>query len=357
MIFTGPLKGSGKAVRGLVRHTAALLAVWLLSLQVQAQDNEAMPWFRETPDRDKYLLILAGPGATPEAQQRFADWATRLDELGETTLGYPPENITLLSGEGSGAAFGGERVDGGTNRDVVRARLDSLTERAREGDQLTIVLLGHGSGRFGEARFNNAGPDITASQFAAWLDAFEGVDLAVINTTSASYPFSEALSRPGRVIISATRSRAERYDTRFPAFLIAALEEHAADVDRNGQLSLLEVFNFARRSVTDWYEEEGRLATEHAVIDDTGDGNFVAEPEPREGDGLLSQVAYIDTVQRTMQDLSPDERRLRTRMQELEREVVLLRGRKSDYLESEYWQRMETLLVDLARTTRRFDDQ
>lgn len=318
-------------------------------------DNEEMAWFRETPEREKFLLIIGGPGATPTARQRFAGWSAELHDL-FPTLGYREEHITLLFDEGATEAAPGQRVDGSSRQEDVSAHLEDIAGRAAPGDQLTIILLGHGSSRFGEARINNAGPDITASEFAAMLDPLDGVDIALINTTSASYPFSEALSAPGRVIISATRSPAERYDTMFTEFLIAALEERNADLDRNGQLSLLEVFNHTRRSVEAWYEEQGRLATEHAVMDDTGDGNFVAEPEPLEGDGLLAEVAYLDTLQMSREQLSPQARELRTRMQELERSVVLLRGRKTDYLESEYWQRMESLLIELAQATRRFHE-
>lgn len=353
----------------LIRLIAAGIVVAVLgSVTAEAQDNgvpsrqgpdgidnEEMPWFRETPDREKFLLIISGPGATPAARQRFAGWTAELHDL-FPTLGYQEEHITLLFDEGATDAAPGQRVDGSSRREDVASRLEDIAARAVPGDQLTVILVGHGSSRFGEARLNNAGPDITASEFAAMLDPLEGVDIAVINTTSASYPFSEALSAPGRVILSATRSPAERYDTMFTEFLIEALEDRSADLDRNGQLSLLEVFNHTRRSVEAWYEEQGRLATEHAVMDDSGDGNFVAEPEPLEGDGLLAEVAYLDTLQMSREQLSPQARELRTRMQELERSVVLLRGRKNDYLESEYWQRMESLLVELAQATRRFHE-
>jgi hypothetical protein len=43
-------------------------------------------------------------------------------------------------------------------------------------------------------------------------------------------------------------------------------------------------------------------------------------------------------------------------MQELERSVFILRSRKADYLEADYWQEMEALLLELARTTGQFND-
>jgi hypothetical protein len=43
-------------------------------------------------------------------------------------------------------------------------------------------------------------------------------------------------------------------------------------------------------------------------------------------------------------------------MQDLERAVFLLRGQKANYLEEDYWTRMETLLIDLARKTGRYNE-
>lgn len=362
------MKGVAHRLIGLMAVGMVMLGAVLGSASSQAQDsgmssrpgpdgidNEEMPWFRETPERDKFLLVIAGPGATPAARQRFAAWSAELHDL-FPALGYHEDNITVLSGEGASDAAAGQRVDGASRKEDVAFHMENFAERAAPGDQLTVIFIGHGSSRFGEARINNAGPDIRASEFAAMLEPMEGVDIAVINTTSASYPFSEALAAPGRVIISATRSPAERYDTMFPEFLIEALQGRSADLDRNDRLSLLEVFNYARRSVEAWYEEQGRLATEHAVLDDSGDGNFVAEPQPLDGNGLLAEVAYLDALQMAREQLPPQALALRTRMQELERSVVLLRGRKGDYLESEYWQRMESLLVELAQATRRFNE-
>lgn len=319
-------------------------------------DDEAMPWFRETPDRNKFLLVVGGPGATTTAGRRFARWSAELHDLFAAELGYSENRITLLFDEGRTDVEPGDRVDGSSRREDIVSHMERLAVHMKPGDQLTVILIGHGSSRFGEARMNIAGKDITASEFATLLEPMGGIDIVVINTTSASHPFAEALSAPGRVIISATRSPAERHDTMFTGFLIEALDGHAADVDRNGQLSLLEVFNHTRRSVGDWYEDQDRLAPEHAVMDDSGDGHFVSEPDPLQGSGLLAGVAYLDTLRMSRERLSSEARSLRARMQELERSVVLLRGRKADYLEDEYWQRMESLLIELARTTRRFHE-
>ena len=179
----------------------------------------------------------------------------------------------------------------------------------------------------------------------------------IVNTTSASYGFSAALSSEGRVVISSTRSPSERYDPVFARYFIEALDSRNGDRDKNNRVSMLEAFNYARANVEQWYEQQGRLASEHAGLDDNGDALFSLNPTMNEADGRLAEIAYIDTLQDNSQDLSPAARQLKAHMQEMERAVFILRGRKADFLEADYWQQMEQLLIELARTTGQFNAQ
>jgi len=336
----------------------ALLSVLLWSstpVNAQSLDNEDMPWFREHPEKQKFAVILTGAAATDDIRRRFRQWSVDLHDVLVEQYGYGTDHVILLLDDGENIGDAGERVNGGTSLDEIYDAFDALLPQVSEGDQISVFMIGHGTSSSGEAKFNNVGPDITGAEFAAILDEFSAQDIVVINTTSASFEFSRALSAPGRIIISATRSRAERYDPIFAGYLIRGLNEHAADIDRNGRVSLLELFNYATRNVARWYDEAGRLSTETAVIDDTGNGMFSREPGPRESDGLLAEIAYVDAIQADDGKQSPEAMTVRAQMQELERAVVLLRGQKDNYLENDYWSRLETLLVDLARATRRYN--
>jgi hypothetical protein len=48
---------------------------------------------------------------------------------------------------------------------------------------------------------------------------------------------------------------------------------------------------------------------------------------------------------------------LKSKVQEVERAVFILRGRKADFLEDDYWSQMEDLLIELARTTGQYNEQ
>ena len=105
-----------------------------------------------------------------------------------------------------------------------------------------------------------------------------------------------------------------------------------------------------------WYEEQGRLASEHAGLDDNGDALFSLDPVVDSADGRLAEIAYIDAAVDEVFGLSPQARELKFQMQNLERDIFVLRGRKQDFLESDYWLEMESLLVELAIATGQFEE-
>src|SRR5205085_9215185 len=121
------------------------------------------------------------------------------------------------------------------------------------------------------AKFNLRGPDFSPSELAAWLKPIER-PLAIIDCSSSSGPFLNELSGPHRSVITAAKSGSEFNYARFGDFISSAIVDRKADLDKDDQTSLLEAFLLASASVREFYAGEGRLATEHALIDDNGDG-------------------------------------------------------------------------------------
>ena len=333
----------------------ALLGFYQISF---AQDAEtAAQYFTNNPNSDKYAVIMVGPTVGDENKQRFRQWAFSLHDILARDYGYSSEAITLLHDRGEKAGTGSERIDGATDQAGIVAAFTSLAGKVETGDQVTVFLIGHGSGADEEAKFNIVGPDMTGAQFAEILDQFDQQNIVVVNSTSASYGFSAALSGEGRVVISATRSPSEKFDPIFSRYFIEALDGRNGDRDKNNRVSMLEAFNYAKASVDLWYEEQGRLASEHAGLDDNGDSLFSLSPVIADADGRLAEIAYIDSLVDESANLSSAALALKSSMQELERSIFILRGRKADYIEADYWQQMEVLLLDLARTTGQFNEQ
>ena len=343
----------------LISVTAILVASSSLHAQIEETNNlsgSAGNYFLDSPDSTKWAVIITGPTVGEVNQAQFRQWSFSLHDILARDYGYTSDTITMLYDRGPPALPGGDRVDGASNREGIEQALAELAQQVETGDQITLYLIGHGSGAEEEAKFNIVGPDITGVEFAAMLDQFNQQDIVIVNTTSASYGFSTSLSSEGRVVISSTRSPSERYDPVFSRFFIEALDNRNGDRDKNNRVSILEAFEYAKSNVDAWYEEQGRLASEHAGLDDNGDALFALNPTVDATDGRLAEIAYIDTPVDDTANLSPEARELKAQMQDIERSVFILRGSKQDFLEDDYWQQMEGLLVDLARATGRFNE-
>lgn len=250
-------------------------------------------------------------------------------------------------------AIGTEPESGRTDRERLQQLLASEPREGAGG--LWLVLIGHGTFDGREAKFNLRGPDISADDLAGWLKPFRR-PLAVILTSSASAPFMAKLSAPGRIIVTATRSGYEQNYARFGRYLAEALPDPRSDLDKDGQISLLEAFLGASHRTTEFYRTDGRLATEHPLIDDNGDGlgtpadwfkGVRAVKRSREGvlpDGARAHQFHLVRSQ-AEQELSPD---VRARRDELEIEVARLREAKPGMPEEDYLRQLERLMLELA---------
>jgi hypothetical protein len=240
--------------------------------------------------------------------------------------------------------------------DLERLRLALELGEKQGSEVLWVVLIGHGTFDGEHARFNLRGPDVSAADLAGWLATYER-PVIVINASSASAPFLKALSAPRRIVLTATRSGYEQSYCRFGEFLAASFEDADADLDKDDQVSLLEAFVVAGNRVEEFYRANGRLASEHALLDDNGDGfgtpadwfrgvRVVRAPkDDARPDGVRAHQIHL-LPSEAERALSPE---IRQRRDALEMEVFRLRERKDELEESAYYKGLEAILVRLAR--------
>jgi hypothetical protein len=221
--------------------------------------------------------------------------------------------------------------------------------------EVWLVLIGHGTFDGQRAKFNLRGPDIEATELAEWLKPLPQ-RLVIINCASCSSPFLNALSGPNRIVVTSTRDGAQYNFSRFGKFIADAINDPAIDLDKDGQTSLLEAFCSASQSVQVFYDQENRLATEHALIDDNGDGlgtlaswfeGVRASRKPKQGlaDGLAANQVFL---QRRGEDAALTAEQ-RARRDQLETELERLRTRKSQMTDNQYLLEIEPVLLELAR--------
>ncbi len=295
-----------------------------------------------------FLLIVVGLGGDAETAKTFHRWGNTLVESSQR-LGVPPERLIHLVGE---PVEGDVGVSGRSTRDEVTKALTKFAAEAGPEDLVFITLIGHGQWDGRAAKFNMPGPDMGPEEFEPLLKKIRSKQIVLVNTASSSGPFLEALSGPGRTLVSATRSGAEHYTTLFGGFFVDALNSPTADADKNKRISVLEAFQFAKAEVTRAYEREGLLATEHPLLDDDGDKKGSADPTPTGADGKVAAVLSLGDASDDGLPADPKLRALHLERRELERRVESLRLLKDSMDAARYTSELEKLVTAVALKTR-----
>ncbi|MEE9168402.1 MAG: hypothetical protein V3U73_01480, partial [bacterium] len=152
----------------------------------------------------------------------------------------------------------------------------------------------------------------------------------------------------------ATKSGRERNETIFPKFLIEALNSEASDRDKNGDISVLELFQYASEMTERWYEDANHLATEHPLLEDTGDRLAYRAAELQDyGEGGLSSTTYLlkrsDSLARAAASAGDSLTvNLIHEKEEIEERIAILKSQKSNYSEPDYFTLLQPLFVRLA---------
>jgi hypothetical protein len=315
----------------IVRSAAVLMACCIASLGIGARAARA----------SSYYVTVAGLGGEPDYEQRFTAMAKDLDKI-----------LKAADSEAHVYTF--------TGSDATKAHLtDTLAQIARDAkpeDAFTLTLIGHGSFDGEEYKFNLPGPDISGEELAVLCDKIPAKRQLIVNTTSASGGSIGALQRQGRIVIAATKAGTEKNAPVFARYWVEALGDASADVDKNEAVSALEAFQYADRKTTAFYESQKRLATEHAVIEDTGKKEAVRAVSADNGEGQMAAsfvVLRIGATQKAAND--PAKRALLDKREELERKIDTLKIQKAAMSSDDYKRQLTDALLDLARIQEQLD--
>jgi hypothetical protein len=285
-----------------------------------------------------HVLIVSGLGGEPRYVEEFHEWGTTMVDAARDRLGLPPGNVVYLA---ENPARDPRRIDGVSRKEEVESAFRSLASRAGPDDRILVILIGHGSTDSRGARLNLPGPDLTAEEYAALLSAFTQ-PVVFVNTGSASGGFQDPLAGPNRTIITATRTGNERTETIFGKHFIDAFASEGADADRDGRVTIVEAFEYARRETERDYASANRLQMEHARM---------------EGDLQLARMFSLGGGAAAPATASAEVRELYERRRQLEERIVALRARGEQMESGEYQRELETLLLELARTNRQIQEQ
>ena len=225
---------------------------------------------------------------------------------------------------------------------------------AKPEDDFVLILIGHGSFDGTDYKFNLVGPDMTAGELASLCDRIPARRQLIVNATSASGGSVAALEKPGRAVIAATKSGTEKNATVFARYWVEALQDPTADTDKSDSVSAMEAFIYAQRKTAAFYESQKRLATEHAVFEDTGKSEPVREPAKSEG-ALLTSFTLLRIGAAQKQANNPAKQAQLAKKEELEQKIDALKYQKAAMDPADYKQQLTLALVQLALVQQELD--
>ena len=290
--------------------------------------------------RDVDVVVVLGAEGTPEYGKRFSDQA----DAWKAACAKAVVKFEII----------GDAKEKTDDANLLEARLK--VEQTKTTGALWLVYIGHGTFDGREAKFNLRGADVTPTQIGGWLKPVKR-EIVFIDTTSASAPFAKAVAGPNRICVSATKSADEFFYARFGEFFAKAIGgSPEADVDQDKQVSVLEAFLHASKQVAEFYETDGRLATEHSIIDDNGDGigtraevfqgviaGKTADGSKPDGDRARQGSLVLSDEDAKLSDAA------RAKRDEIERSIRALADKKAKMPEADFYRDMEKLMLELAR--------
>lgn len=310
----------------------AFIAMLFLAAPVAAQNT--------------HVAVIVGLGGEPEHAETFRRWAGSLVDHATGRLGIPSERVLYLLEDPQQDV---ERATGKSTKAEIEKGLAAMGSATKPDDVAFIILIGHGTSDGKVTKFNLPGPDMTAGEFAAALKKFNTKNIVFVNTASASGPFVETLSGTARVVVTATRSGAEKFATLFGGYFIDALASDAADADKNERVSVLEAFNAAKIDVARAYEQRGIMLTERSLLDDGGDGEGSMDPAVNGKDGSVAAMLSLGAPKEALAlPADPKLRQLYEERRALEQKAESLKLLKASMPPAQYAAELEKVLTDLA---------
>jgi hypothetical protein len=304
--------GMTYGLRKLIVHGALALAI---ALPLHAQRT--------------HVLLVVGLSGEPQFKRSFEASAQSARDAARSRWGVSDSSLIVLTEDSVRTALSSGRS---TRENVAKAFL-TLSSLVQPGDVLFVMLMGHGSGEGAQSKVNLPGPDATAAEYASWLGGFTKQQVVFVNAATGSGDFVPVLKAPNRVVVTATKTSSERNESVFLQYFAGALGMDAADADKDGRLSVFEVFRFARTEVDKVYTSSNRMQTEHALVSDSL---------------LASRVAFGKTAAST----DPRIAALMAERQALESKVASLRTKKATMTAEAYDAELERLLLALAEKTK-----
>ncbi|MEZ6129488.1 MAG: hypothetical protein R3C59_12465 [Planctomycetaceae bacterium] len=252
---------------------------------------------------ERWLFVCCGLPGDDEHRERLTAACRKLAENAADVLGVNGDHIRLLAGDVQMQQELNAIVPdvGVCTRKSVQAGLTELCEQVAQQDSCWVVLLGHAHLYGTRSQFNVLDADFDQNDFGNWAKPLKCREQVFLITLPVSGFWTKPLRMPSRVVITATEADLEYTGTEMPYALTDVLSgdsDHASldDVDGDGVLSLLDLYLATNLEIHGRFTALERLQTEHASLDDNGDGR-----------GSEVQLPYLPVKQEEPADADAEE--------------------------------------------------
>ncbi len=230
-----------------------------------------------SPQGTRRALIICGHPGDAEHQALFADAVTNLRRGLTENFDFAEDQISVMFGVDPEApqTFNFPTAGPATS-EALSAAVAELRRILRPEDALWVIVLGHSHFDGRMVSINLPGPDVHQEDFGRLFRDLPSREQVFWLSFPASGYCLKPLAARGRVVISATEADLE-VNATLMAFALAeellpTAEHPAADVDQDGLLTLRDLYLAVARNTVQRYLAEMLIVTEHALLDDNGDG-------------------------------------------------------------------------------------
>jgi hypothetical protein len=300
-------------------------------------------------ERDgRWAILISGASGDQELQKTYLKEISDLHSVLVDFLKFPRSQISVLFDDPSKNP---ELIQRKATREELQTLCKELSTQVQPNDLMLVFIEGHGNYDGQAYKLNLVGPDPTGEELALMLYSIPAQRFIVINTTNCSGGSIPALSKKGKIVVTSTKSGTEKNQPHAAQFFIDAFKNNAADSDKNGRVSMMEAFSYARQKVEEYYQNEGSMQTEHAVLEDNGDGQAQSLLTPENGEGLLARTVFLDSgvSDAKRAGWTPEQQKLAREAQEIEGQIEVLKYAKGEMPEADYERMLEELLLKLAQ--------
>jgi len=208
----------------------------------------------------------------------YAQTVEKLHQALIGRCGFPPKEVWVRFGSKPASEDGPAlaKARGLSTREGIEADVTELRKLLKPEDALWVIVLGHAHYDGRHSLLNLPGPDVREDEFGKLFAGLASREQVFFITTPASGFLIKDLSARGRIVITATEPDWEVNETLFHLSLAEVLsnppktEEY--DQDKDGRITVLDLYLAVTRLVMMIYQAEENIPTEHAQLDDNGDG-------------------------------------------------------------------------------------